>query len=164
MCVIESPGVAILKIRAVQLVGVVAAIYCVAATASVTQFDAAPVGRPVLKPASRDPFLLPAPARATAQVPAFAFTPAAAAQAAPVMPSEPPPQLTFMGRLQTPDGRKVVLAQWSDGAPVALEQGKLLANGYRVQRLSANMVELLHPQTQAVVQLQLPPAPRFETR
>ena len=80
------------------------------------------------------------------------------------MPSEPLLQLSFTGRMQTPNGRTVVLAQCSDGRPVALEQGKTLSNGYRVERMSANLVELLNPQTQAVVQLALPPAPRFETR
>jgi hypothetical protein len=164
MCGIESLGLAILKVRVVQLLWLVAALCSVAgaATASVIRFDADPVGRPVLKPASRDPFLMPA--RAPVQVPVSAFTPSPPVQAAPIMPSEPLPQLSFMGRMQTPDGRKVVLAQWSGGGTVSLEQGKLLANGYRVERLSGNMVVLLHPQTQAVVQLQLPPAPRFETR
>lgn len=84
--------------------------------------------------------------------------------AAPVMPSEPVLQLSFTGRMQTPEGRTVVLAQWSDGRSVTLEPGKVLSNGYRVERMDAGMVELLNPQTQAVVQLPLPPAPRFETR
>jgi hypothetical protein len=72
--------------------------------------------------------------------------------------------MSFTGRVQTPDGRTVVLAQWNDGRPVSLEPGKVLSNGYRVERMSAGMVELLNPQTQAVIQLPLPPAPRFETR
>ena len=80
------------------------------------------------------------------------------------MPSEPVLQLSFIGRMQTPDGRTVLLARWSDGQSVTLEQGKVLSNGYRVERMSAGSVELLNPQTQAVVQLPLPPSPRFETR
>jgi len=153
-----------LKVRAVQLLGVVAALCSVVgvAAASGVGFDANPIGRPVLKPALRDPFLMPAPA--PVQVPEPAFTPPTPVEAAPVMPSEPMLQLSFTGRMQTPDGRTVVLAQWSDGRPVSLEQGKVLGNGYRVERMSASLVELLNPQTQAVVQLPLPPAPRFETR
>jgi hypothetical protein len=84
--------------------------------------------------------------------------------AAPVMPSQPPLSLTFTGRMVAPDGQVVVLALWGDGTPVTLSQGKVLANGYSVERMSANLVELLNPQTQVVVQLPLPPAPRFETR
>jgi hypothetical protein len=85
-------------------------------------------------------------------------------QASPVMPSEPPPSITFTGRMVAPDGRVVVLAQWGDGTPVTLVQGKVLSNGYRVERLTDQMVELLNPQTQAMVQIPLPPPPRFETR
>lgn len=117
----------------------------------------------MLKPVARDPFLLPTPVPVVMQAPAPVFTPPPV-QAAPVMPSEPVLQLSFTGRMQTPDGRHLVLAQWSDGRPVTLEQGKVLPNGYRVERMNANLVELLNPQTQAVVQLPLPPAPRFETR
>jgi hypothetical protein len=66
--------------------------------------------------------------------------------------------------MQTPDGRTVVLARWADGTTVSLEEGKDLGNGYRVERMSEQSVDLLNPQTQAMVQLALPPAPRFETR
>lgn len=58
----------------------------------------------------------------------------------------------------------MVLARWGDGSLARLEPGKVFANGYRVERMSADMVELRHPQTQTVVQLALPPPPRFETR
>lgn len=118
--------------------------------------------RAAIKSAARDPFLMPAPA--PTPLPTPVFTPPPPVLAASVMPREPVLQLSFTGRMQTPDGRTVVLAQWSDGRPVTLEQGKVLSNGYRVERMDARMVELLNPQTQAVVQLPLPPAPRFETR
>lgn len=119
-------------------------------------------GRALLKPARRDPFQLqvstaPSPAAAVAHVPV-------PAQAAPVMPSVPPLTLAFTGRMLTSDGRLLVQAQWGDGTPVTLFAGKDLGNGYRVERMSAEMVELLNPQTQALVQLPLPPMPRFETR
>ena len=84
--------------------------------------------------------------------------------AAPVVHHEPPPTLSFAGRMQSPDGRVVVLARWADGTPVRLEQGKDLGNGFRVERMTEQSVELLNPQTQSMVQLSLPAAPRFETR
>jgi hypothetical protein len=66
--------------------------------------------------------------------------------------------------MRTSDGRVVVLARWADGSPVRLEEGKVLGNGFRVERMTEQSVELLNPQTQAMVQLTLPAAPRFETR
>ncbi len=116
--------------------------------------------RAALKAAARDPFVLPA----LAPLPVAVIAPSPPVPAAPVVPIEPAPQLSFIGRMQAPDGKAIVLARWGDGSSVRLEQGKVLANGYRVERMGADMVELMHPQTQAVVQLALPPAPRFETR
>lgn len=156
MWAIKLRGVALLC----MLAGLCTGAGVVAARATETSPNA--TGRAALKPAARDPFLMPAPL--PVHVAAPVFTPPPPVEAAPVMPSEPVLQLSFTGRMQTPDGRTVVLAQWSDGRPVALEQGKTLSNGYRVERMSANLVELLNPQTQAVLQLPLPPAPRFETR
>ena len=119
--------------------------------------------RPAIKPAQRDPFALALPAPVVAPVPVFTPPPEPPPAVA-VTPSEPLPQLTFTGRLQTPDGRTVVLALWGDGRPVTLEAGKVLGNGFRVERVDATVVELMNPQTQAVLQLPLPPPPRFETR
>ncbi len=156
MWAIESRGVALLCMLAAHCTGA----GVVAARAMETSPNA--IGRTTLKPAARDPFLMPVVAPPAP--PKTAYVPPPPVLTAPVMPSEPALQLSFTGRMQTPDGRTVVLAQWSDGRPVALEQGKLLSNGYRVERMSANLLELLNTQTQAVVQLPLPPAPRFETR
>lgn len=118
--------------------------------------------RTLLQPARRDPFLIPTPPPPPPAPVAYVAPPPVLA--APVMPSQPPLSLAFTGGMVAPDGRVVVLAQWGDGTPVTLSQGKVLANGYRVERMSTSLVELLNPQTQAVVQLPLPPAPRFETR
>lgn len=115
-----------------------------------------------LKPAARNPFMFQAaPAPAPPPVPVVA---APVVVAAPIVHREPPPRLTFAGRMHTPDGRVVVLARWGDGTPVRLEAGKDLGNGYRVERMSEQSVDLLNPQTQAMVQLALPPPPRFEIR
>jgi hypothetical protein len=113
-----------------------------------------------LKRATRDPFSvqaapLPAPTAPVVAAPALA---------APITPREPVPSLSFAGRMQTPDGRTLVLGRWADGTPVSLEEGKDLGNGYRVERMSEQSVDLLNPQTQAMVQLALPPAPPFEIR
>lgn len=116
--------------------------------------------RAELKPATRDPFSAQAAPLPPPAVPVVA----ARVLAAPIIPREPAPSLGFSGRMQTPDGRVVVLARWADGTPVSLEEGKDLGNGFRVERMSEQSVDLLNPQTQAMVQLALPPAPRFETR
>ncbi len=88
----------------------------------------------------------------------------AAPIAAPIAPREPPPRLEFAGRMVAADGRVVVLARWADGSPVRLEQGRVLPNGFRVERLTEQSVDLVNPQTQAMVQLPLPRPPRFEVR
>lgn len=113
-----------------------------------------------LKPAARDPFSAQAAPLPAPTVPVVASP----ALAAPIIPREPAPSLSFAGRMQTPDGRVVVLARWADGTPVSMEEGKDLGNGYRVERMSEQSVDLLNPQTQAMVQLALPPPPRFEIR
>lgn len=112
-----------------------------------------------LKSAGRAPFVIyTAPPVAP---PAVLVSPVIAA---PIAHREPPPSLSFSGRMRTSDGRVVVLARWSDGTPVRLEEGKEVGNGFRVERMTEQSVELLNPQTQAMVQLTLPAAPRFETR
>ncbi len=116
-----------------------------------------------IRPAKRDPFdLAPVAASVPPLPPVVVAAPVAAvAPLQPVMP--PPPTLAYSGRLRAPDGRWLVMVQLEDGRPVALEVGKELANGYRVERLSDRVVELLHPQTQHLMQLAVPAAPRFET-
>lgn len=114
--------------------------------------------RLAVKVAARDPFFR------HQQIPVADVKPPEPVLAAPVIPVDPAPQLNFIGRMNTPDGRAVVLAQWGDGQPVTLEEGQVLTGGYRVERMSAGIIELLNPQTQTVLQLPLPPSPRFETR
>lgn len=124
----------------------------------------AEAARPSLNAASRDPFsarVVPAPIPVAIAPPPPPVVPV---MAAPLPIQEPLPSLSFAGRMHTPDGRVVVLARWADGTPVSLEQGKALDNGYRVERLTDHSVELVHPGTQAMVQLPLPVPPRFEVR
>lgn len=116
-----------------------------------------------IRPAQRDPFD-PAPAAASVPpLPPVVVAPPVAAVAPLQPPMPPPPTLAYAGRMRAPDGRWLVMAQLEDGRPVALEVGKELANGYRVERLSDHVVELLHPQTQHLMQLAVPATPRFET-
>jgi type IV secretory pathway VirB10-like protein len=120
--------------------------------------------RPELRPALRDPFAVevttpppPPPAPTVYAQPVV--------QEAPVVQVEPAPSLQFSGRMRTPDGRVLVFARWGNGGEaVTLELGKTLTNGYRVERMSEQLVELLNPQTQMVVQLALPGPQRFEIR
>lgn len=114
--------------------------------------------RLAIKPAATDPFRMPAVA--PAPMPAPAYVPPADSH----VQMTPSFQLSFLGRLQTADGRTLVMAQSGDGRTFTLEEGKVLSNGYRVERLGTSVVELLHPQTQSVVSLPLPPIPRLETR
>jgi len=133
------------------------------ATASAAPGLAEPDAWPLradITPAGRDPFVIyvaPPPARPPMVVAAPVVT-------APLVPREPLPSLIFSGRMRTPDGRTVVLARWADGTTVSLEAGKELGKGYRVERMTEQSVDLLNPQTQAMVQLLLPAAPRFEIR
>ncbi len=115
-----------------------------------------------LKPAARNPFVIQAAPAPVPPPPPVVAAPVVVA--APMVPHEPPPRLTFAGRMHMPDGRVVVLARWGDGRPVRLEMGKDLGNGYRVERMSEQSVDLLNPRTQAMVQLALPAPPRFEMR
>lgn len=121
--------------------------------------NAASLSRLDLKTAKRDPFVIyaaPPPAP-----PAVVVTPVVVA---PIFHREPMPSLSFAGRMHTHDGRVVVLARWADGTAVRLEEGKEVGNGFRVERMTEQSVELLNPRTQSMLQLSLPAAPRFETR
>ncbi|NIM40579.1 hypothetical protein [Hydrogenophaga sp.] len=84
--------------------------------------------------------------------------------AAPVAVTPPTPQLTYLGRVLSPDGSLSVLVQWEDGSLATLKQGQEVGQGFVVERLGDASVELVHPSTHAVIQLLLPPEPSFETR
>ena len=116
------------------------------------------LGRVAIKRAASDPFRMQVVAPTPLPTPVYVPP---AASPAPVAPSF---QLSFLGRLQAVDGRTLVMTQSADGRTFTLEEGKVLSNGYRVERIGVSVVELQHSQTQSVVQLALPPMPRFETR
>lgn len=116
-----------------------------------------------IRPAQRDPFDLTPVAASVPPLPPVMVAPpvVAVVPIQPVMP--PPPTMAYTGRMRAADGRWLVMAQLENGHPVALEVGKELGNGYRVERVSERVVELLNPQTQHLMQLAVPAAPRFET-
>jgi hypothetical protein len=120
--------------------------------------------RPILKAALRDPFEL-----RMASAPIITPPPAPIPNIQP--PVAPPvqnlvhrPDLTFVGFLRAPNGNPLVLAQWGDGTPETLAQGKVLRNGYVVESISNSGVYLVHPQTQDKMHIAVPPAPLFEIR
>lgn len=116
-----------------------------------------------LRPALRDPFEQVLAQTTPALPPPMVEPPVV--QAVPVQslgPTSPP--LTYVGRMRAVHGGWLVMAQLgADGVPVALVVGKELGNGYRVERMSDHVVELLNPHTQNVMQLAVPAVPRFET-
>lgn len=117
-----------------------------------------------LRPAQRDPFeSVPAVAVSVPQPPMVLQQPAVQAASIEPVLSLPTPTLTLAGRVRAADGRWLVVAQLEGGVPVTLEMGKELGNGYRVERVSDHVVELLNPKTQSLMQLAVPAAPRFET-
>lgn len=125
--------------------------------------DATALGRAALHPALRDPFeVMPAspPANLDAAQPA---EPPSAPPAPPPPPSPPPLNLVFSGAVRNVSGGLDVYALFNSD-PVALTPGTVLPNGYRVDKVTAQSVELLHPQFNVSAVLTIPPAPAFEVR
>lgn len=118
--------------------------------------------RPWLAEARRDPFGMTAPPSPPAPVVAYVPPPAPAVQLPPV----PPPLVwVTLGRLRGPDGRYRVTGHWGDpAAMVTLAEGDESPRGHRVARITAQTMELLHPETQERLRFSLPQAPRFERR
>lgn len=115
-----------------------------------------------IRPAQRDPFDVGPIAASVPPLPPVVVAPVAAV--APIQAvMSPPPTLAYAGRMRATDGRWLVMVQSENGHPITLEMGKELGNGYRVERMSDRGVELLNPQTQHLMQLAVPAAPRFET-
>lgn len=119
--------------------------------------------RPDIRLAQRDPFQMAPVTASVPPLPPVVVSPVMeVAPPQPVMP--PPPTLAYVGRMRAVHGGWLVMAQLgADGFPVALVVGKELGNGYRVERMSDHVVELLNPHTQNVMQLAVPAVPRFET-
>lgn len=118
--------------------------------------------RPLLAEARRDPFGMTAPPPPPAPVAAYVPPPAPAVQ---LPPARPPLVWETLGRLRGPDGRYRITGHWGDpAAVVTLAEGDESPRGHRVARITAQTLELLHPDTQERLRFSLPQAPRFERR
>ena len=105
---------------------------------------------PALDPASRSPFVEPQPV-------------VVAPSAPPPPPPPPPPQpvanYRFWGRMQTPAGQSMTyLAHGDTGAPVAIEPGAKLEDGWAVETMGDNVVVLVHSATNVHATVAIPPA------
>jgi hypothetical protein len=105
-------------------------------------------------PALGDPFAVEVPAPPTATLAASVTAPAAL-----------PPPLTapalahrFFGRVVGPDGQLLTLLTRT-GAPVAINEGMALDDGYIVEAVRADAVRLVYPPLGVIVELPLPPPP-----
>ena len=115
--------------------------------------------RPVLMPAQRDPFaLLAAPVSAPIVKP-----PAALPIAEPVAPSAPPHNLSFAGRVTNPDGHELVYVSSGDTS-LAIFPGQVLSNGYRVEAITKQAIELSYPALNTSSRIELPALPKYEIR
>lgn len=119
--------------------------------------------RPILEEATRDPFALNMPV-----VPVAAPVKVAQAPITPVLPPIPPPQapphdITFAGRMVKPDGGEVVYVNYA-GSSMTIATGQSLPNGYRVDAISAKVIELSYPPMNTKVRIELPDTPSYQIR
>jgi hypothetical protein len=117
--------------------------------------------RPMLEPARHDPFT-PAP---PVQVVVKALPPPPVPVVVPVVaaPSAPPLNLTFAGRITNPDGKQTIYVSFGETS-MGIEKGTILPNGYRVESISEDAIELNFLALNTTARLPIPPAPRYEIR
>lgn len=119
--------------------------------------------------AKRNPFvaITAAPAAAPQIVKKAAVSPAplpeVAVQASPQPPMMPPLNLKFVGRVTEPSGNRVVFASLND-LPVTLNVGQTLTNGFRVDAIKDDVVELTYTPLSTTTRFDLPKPPIFDIR
>jgi hypothetical protein len=124
----------------------------------------AELNRPALVASTRDPFVLTASPAPMVIKPVLSAPPAALPAAVqPSPPSPPPINLSFAGRMTAPDGSQILYISYGD-APLALAVGQILPNGYRVDAITAQAVELSYPPSNTTARLDLPAPPKYEIR
>jgi hypothetical protein len=112
-----------------------------------------------LEPARRDPFM-PVPPPAPKPLPAPPTPPAAILPPPPPpLPSAPAVKARFLGRLVTPAGDSLVFLASADKTWLA-QPGDALEDGYMVQAVTEQAVELVYPPLGVKVTVPLPPAPQ----
>jgi hypothetical protein len=112
--------------------------------------------RPMLEQASRDPFaalLPPAPVQLVKKPPVVA----------PSVPTPPPLNLRFTGKMTAPDGSQLIFVTYGD-TPMSLSLGQTLPNGYKVLAINERAVELNYQPLNFTARLDLPDPPRYEIR
>jgi hypothetical protein len=121
-----------------------------------------------LEAARGDPFKLkPQPAAPVVPIPVAPALPPTTITATAQPPAEPEPsgappmQHRYLGRLYQPDGGansgNFTVFLTRTGTPVAATVGAVLDDGYVVHQLLANAVQLRHPPSGIVVEVELPP-------
>ncbi len=126
----------------------------------------AQIERDKIEPAIRDPFsmvlppLPPAPPKPKVVVQPPPAPPPVLAVAA---PTPPPLNLRFVGRMTAPDGQLLIFATLAE-VPITLFVGQSLSNGYKVDSISNQQVQLSYPPLGTTAQLQIPEPPRYEIR
>lgn len=117
----------------------------------------------------RNPFVAiePPPAPQIAKKPMPVTAPSlpapASVQASPQPPMMPPLNLKFVGRVTEPNGNRVVFASLNE-LPVTLNVGQTLTNGFRVDAIKDDVVELTYTPLSTTTRFDLPKPPTFDIR
>jgi hypothetical protein len=118
--------------------------------------------RAKLTSAGQDPFAGYAPVPKAAKPKMRVIAPPLAPMAA-ALPTAPELGLQYAGQMTTPSGERQVFAMQQDQL-MTLRVGAVLANGYVVQSVESKVVRFLYPALNTTARLNLPDAPRFESR
>jgi hypothetical protein len=129
---------------------------------ALTASDSEP--RPLLEPARRNPFVVQVSVAPVPKAPPVqAVAQVVVAPLPPPVPTAPPLNLSFAGRVRDPDGKESIYLTWGDKT-LSAELGSVLPNGYRVERITADFIDLLYVELNIPARLALPTAPRYEIR
>ena len=113
--------------------------------------------RAPLEPPGRDPF-----SANTTALPQLVTAPVVQPTPLP-QPMAPPMTLSFAGRVTEPNGDVKIFVQL-DGKTFAIEPGLVLSNGYVVDSVTDQTVELSYPPLNSSARLELPSTPLQEIR
>lgn len=116
-----------------------------------------------IEPAKRDPFTDATSALTPLPPPAPPPAAQVVAMAPPPPPAPPPMMWRYLGAMQAPDGKRLVmLGRESDPQALIVEPGTRLPDGYEVLALSGEAVRLLYAPLQLEVVIAIPPPPASE--
>lgn len=111
-----------------------------------------------IEPAKRDPF---ADARVTTKRARRVPPPVAQVITAPAPPPSPPPMVwRYLGAMDAPDGKRLVmLGRPDDAQAVVVEPGTRLEGGYQVLTVGTDAILVVYPPLQHEVVITIPVAP-----